>query len=120
MHIKLLFSVTVKLLLHFLTQFVQNLLEIFHQKFVSQNKIKFQDHSSAYCIQQIKICQKYNVEYRSHYGRNQSYIKLKRKVEEHQFIMNKRNKKDNNNKCNYYSLDNDELCNSIRYYYIGY
>ena len=67
----------------------------------------------------IKLCQKYNIDYKNHYGKTKSYIKLKRKVEEHQFIMNKRNKTDTN-KCQYYNLDNDELNLSIKYYYIGF
>ena len=67
----------------------------------------------------IKLCQKYNIDYKNHYGKTKSYIKLKRKVEEHQFITNKRNKTDTN-KCQYYNLDNDELNLSIKYYYIGF
>ena len=68
----------------------------------------------------IKLCQKYNIDYKNHYGKTKSYIKLKRKVDQHQHIMNKRNKTDNNNKCNYIGLDNEELRNSIKYYYIGF
>ena len=68
----------------------------------------------------IKLCQKYNIDYKNHYGKNKSYIKLKRKVDQHQHIMNKRNKTDNNNKCNYYNLNNDELNLSVKYYYIGF
>ena len=69
----------------------------------------------------IKLCQKYNIDYKNHYGKTKSYIKLKRKVDQHQHIMNKRNKVDNNNKCNYYNLDNDELGTAIRarLFYIG-
>ena len=63
----------------------------------------------------IKLCQKYNIDYKNHYGNNKSYIKLKRKVDQHQHIMNKKNKVDN-----YIGLDNEELRNSIKYYYIGF
>ena len=63
----------------------------------------------------IKLCQKYNIDYKNHYGKTKSYIKLKRKVDEYQHIMNKRNKVDN-----YIGLDNEELRNSIKYYYIGF
>ena len=68
----------------------------------------------------IKLCQKYNIDYKNHYGKTKSYIKLKRKVDEYQHIMNKRNKTDTN-KCQYYNLDNDELHQSIRYrlFYMG-
>ena len=63
----------------------------------------------------IKLCQKYNIDYKNHYGKNKSYIKLKRKVDQHQHIMNKRNKVDN-----YIGLDNEELNLSVKYYYIGF
>ena len=64
----------------------------------------------------IKLCQKYNIDYKNHYGKNKSYIKLKRKVDQHQHIMNKKNKVDN-----YIGLDNEELHQSIKYrlFYIG-
>ena len=63
----------------------------------------------------IKLCQKYNIDYKNHYGKNKSYIKLKRKVDQHQHIMNNRNKVDN-----YIGLDNEEIGKSIKYYYIGF
>ena len=68
----------------------------------------------------IKLCQKYNIDYKNHYGKTKSYIKLKRKVEQYQHNTNKKYKVDNNN-CQYYNLDNDELCNAIRakLFYIG-
>ena len=64
----------------------------------------------------IKLCIKYNIDYKNHYGKNKSYIKLKRKVDQHQHIMNKKNKVDN-----YIGLDNEELHQSIKYrlFYIG-
>ena len=64
----------------------------------------------------IKLCQKYNIDYKNHYGNNKSYIKLKHKVDQHQHIMNKKNKVDN-----YIGLDNEELHQSIKYrlFYIG-
>ena len=63
----------------------------------------------------IKLCIKYNIDYKNHYGKTKSYIKLKRMVDQHQHVMNKRNKVDN-----YIGLDNEELRNSIKYYYIGF
>ena len=64
----------------------------------------------------IKLCQKYNIDYKNNYGKTKSYIKLKRKVDQHQHIMNKKNKVDN-----YIGLDNEELHQSIKYrlFYIG-
>ena len=64
----------------------------------------------------IKLCIKYNIDYKNHYGKTKSYIKLKRKVDQHQHIMNKKNKVDN-----YIGLDNEELHQSIKYrlFYIG-
>ena len=64
----------------------------------------------------LKLCQKYNIDYKNHYGKNKSYIKLKRKVDQHQHIMNKKNKVDN-----YIGLDNEELATAIRarLFYIG-
>ena len=67
----------------------------------------------------IKLCQKYNIDYKNHYGKTKSYIKLKRKVDEYQHIQNKRHKTITN-KCQYYNLNNDELNLSIKYYYIGF
>ena len=64
----------------------------------------------------IKLCQKYNIDYKNYYGRIKSYIKLKRKVENYENV--KKKQKTNN----YLSLDNDELGSAIRYrqwYYIG-
>ena len=64
----------------------------------------------------IKLCQKYNIDYKNHYGKTKSYIKLKRKVDNYENV--KKKQKTNN----YLSLDNDELCSAIRYrqwYYIG-
>ena len=62
----------------------------------------------------IKLCQKYNIDYKNHYGKNKSYIKLKRKVDNYENI--KKKQKINN----YIGLDNEELRNSIKYYYIGF
>ena len=62
----------------------------------------------------IKLCQKYNIEWRNHYGKTKSYIKLKRK------IINYENVKKNQKINNYTNLDNDELNLSIKYYYIGF
>ena len=66
----------------------------------------------------IKLCQKYNIDYKNYYGRTKSYIKLKRKVENYENV--KRNQKINN----YLSIvlfGNDELESSIKYrlFYIG-
>ena len=62
----------------------------------------------------IKLCQKYNIEWRNHYGKTKSYIKLKRK------IINYENVKKKQKINNYINLDNDELNLSIKYYYIGF
>ena len=40
----------------------------------------------------LKLCQKYNIDYRNHYGKTKSYIKLKRKVDNYENV-NKKNKK---------------------------
>ena len=39
----------------------------------------------------IKLCQKYNIDYKNHYGTNKSYIKLKRKIINYENV--KKNKK---------------------------
>ena len=64
----------------------------------------------------IKLCKKYNIEYRNHYGKNKSYIKLKRKVDEYQRITNKKHKSDNTTYCQYFHIYNDELETPIRFY----
>ena len=63
----------------------------------------------------IKICQKYNIDYKNHYGKTKSYIKLKRKVDNYENV--KKKQKTNN----YLNLNNDELGSAIRYrlFYIG-
>ena len=64
----------------------------------------------------IKLCQKYNIDYKNHYGKTKSYIKLKRKVDNYENV--KKKQKINN----YLSLDIFELGTAIRYrqwYYIG-
>ena len=63
----------------------------------------------------IKLCKKYNIEYRNHYGKSKSYIKLKRKVDEYQHIQNKK-RKINNDYCQYFNIYNDELETPIRFY----
>ena len=63
----------------------------------------------------IKLCIKYNIDFKNHYGKNKSYIKLKRKVYQH--IQNKKKKQKVNN---YIGLDNEEIGKSIKYYYIGF
>ena len=50
----------------------------------------------------IKLCKKYNIEYRNHYGKSKSYIKLKRKDDEYQHITNKKHKSDNTTYCQYF------------------
>ena len=64
----------------------------------------------------IKLCKKYNIEYRNHYGKNKSYIKLKRKVDEYQHVMSKKHKSDNATYCQYFNIYNDELETPIRFY----
>ena len=63
----------------------------------------------------LKLCQKYNIDYKNHYGKTKSYIKLKRKVDNYENV--KKKQKTNN----YLSLNNDELCSAIKYrlFYIG-
>ena len=39
----------------------------------------------------IKLCQKYDIDYRNHYGKSKSYIKLKRKVQQYENNKNKKN-----------------------------
>ena len=64
----------------------------------------------------IKLCQKYNIDYRNHYGRSKSYIKLKRKVQQYENNKNKKIKETHPN-CQYFRLDNDdELSSSIKRY----
>ena len=62
----------------------------------------------------IKLCQKYNIDYKNHYGKTKSYIKLKRKINNYENI--KKKQKINN----YIGLDNEELNLPIKYYYIGF
>jgi len=63
----------------------------------------------------IKLCIKYNIDYKNHYGKSKSYIKLKRRIDNYENIKKKQKRN------NYYNLDNDELCNAIRarLFYIG-
>ena len=63
----------------------------------------------------IKLYKKYNIEYRNHYGKSKSYIKLKRKVDEYHHIQNKKHKI-NNDYCQYFKIYNDELETPIRFY----
>ena len=68
----------------------------------------------------IKLCQKYNFDYKNHYGRSKSYIKLKRKIQQYQNIQNKKQKENNtfekHTNCQYFKLDNEELSTSIKCY----
>ena len=60
----------------------------------------------------IKLCNKYNIEYKTYYGKNKTAKSLKRKIEQHVAKMKKR-KADNT----YVSpLESDELGTLIRYY----
>ena len=52
----------------------------------------------------IKLCKKYDIEYKNHYGIIKSYIRLKRKVEQHQHLINKKRRQDN---CLYYFIGDD-------------
>ena len=40
----------------------------------------------------LKLCQKYNIDYKNYYGRTKSYIKLKRKVENYENVKKTENK----------------------------
>ena len=66
----------------------------------------------------IKLCQKYDIDYRNHYGRSKSYIKLKRKVQQYENNKNKKIKETHKHpNCLYYRLDTeDELSNNIYRY----
>ena len=66
----------------------------------------------------IKLCQKYNIDYRNHYGKSKSYIKLKRRIQQYENIQNNKNKELHPN-CQYFKLNDDELCNSIKIYCHG-
>ena len=69
----------------------------------------------------IKLCQKYNIDYKNHYGKNKTYIKLKRKIQQYQNIQNKKKRENNTTQhtnCQFFSLD-DELCNDIKYRFIN-
>ena len=61
----------------------------------------------------IKLCQKYNIDYKNHYGKNKSYIKLKRKVDEYQHNMNKKHKADSITYCQYFNLANNDVEDDI-------
>ena len=64
----------------------------------------------------IKLCNKYNIEYKTYYGKNKTYKKLKRKVEQHEAKLKKRK----TDKIYVSPLELDELGTLIRYrYYIG-
>ena len=67
----------------------------------------------------IKLCQKYNIDYRNHYGKSKSYIKLKRKIQQYENNKNKKIKETHthpNPNCQYFRLDDDELSSSIKRY----
>ena len=40
----------------------------------------------------IKLCQKYNIDYKNHYGKSKSYIKLRRKIQRYQNIQKTKRK----------------------------
>ena len=58
--------------------------------------IKLKNNKNNYIIEMdykslIKLCQKYNIDYKNYYGKTKSYIKLKRKVENYENV--KKNRK---------------------------
>ena len=58
--------------------------------------IKLKNNKNNYIIKMdyktlIKLCQKYNIDYKNHYGKTKSYIKLKRKVDNYENV--KKNRK---------------------------
>ena len=68
----------------------------------------------------IKLCQKYDINYRNHYGRSKSYIKLKRKIQQYENNKNKKIKETHTHpNCQYFRLDNDELQQRIKIYCHG-
>ena len=40
----------------------------------------------------IKLCIKYNIDYKNHYGKSKSYIKLKRRIDNYENIKKTENK----------------------------
>lgn len=64
----------------------------------------------------IKLCNKYNIEYKTYYGKNKTFKKLKRKVEQYEAKLKKRKA----DKIYVSPLELDELGTLIKYrYYIG-
>ena len=65
----------------------------------------------------IKLCNKYNIEYKTYYGKNKTFKRLKRKVEQYEAKLKKRKA----DKIDVSPLELDELGTLIKYrYYIGY
>ena len=65
----------------------------------------------------IKLCNKYNIEYKTYYGKNKTFKNLKHKVEQYEAKL-KQIKAD---KIYVSPLELDELGTLIKYrYYIGY
>ena len=65
----------------------------------------------------IKICNEYNIEYKTYYGKNQTFKRLKRKVEQYEAKLKKRKA----DKIYVSPLELDELGTLIKYRYcIGY
>ena len=65
----------------------------------------------------IKLCNKYNIEYKTYYGKNKTFKRLKRKVEQYEAKLKKRKA----DKIYVSPLELDELGTLIKYrYYIGY
>lgn len=64
----------------------------------------------------IKLCNKYNIEYKTYYGKNKTFKRLKRKVEQYEAKLKKRKA----DKIYVSPLELDELGTLIKYrYYIG-
>ena len=65
----------------------------------------------------IKLCNKYNIEYKTYYGKNKTFKRLKLKVEQYEAKLKKRKA----DKIYVSPLELDELGTLIKYrYYIGY
>ena len=64
----------------------------------------------------IKLCNKYNIEYKTYYGKNKTFKRLKRKVEQYEAKLKKRKA----DKIYVSPLELDGLGTLIKYrYYIG-
>ena len=67
---------------------------LIHTMMIKKIIIKLKNNKVNYIMDYktlIKLCQKYNIDYKNHYGKTKSYIKLKRKVDNYENV--KKNRK---------------------------